>query len=80
MYNTKKIVRNILGDKCSKNYSKKDIDSVELSGKRKCDFCGKEAKYDGKTQNGKWAYMCNDCFQMNGLGLGVGLGQRIKYK
>ena len=44
-----------------------------------CDFgCGKTADYDGMTEMGPWAYMCQSCFDVNGLGeLGVGKGQRL---
>lgn len=41
---------------------------------------GKEdvtARYDGKTTKGPWAFMCEDCFQTYGIGLGVGVGQRL---
>jgi len=43
----------------------------------KCDFCGKVAKYDGKTKMGPWANMCESCFKINGVGLGLGKGQRF---
>ena len=43
----------------------------------KCSYCNKSANYDGKTQNGPWAFMCEDCFKKNGLGLGTGLGQKL---
>jgi hypothetical protein len=36
-----------------------------------------EAKYDGKTTQGPWAYMCQACFDEHGVGLGTGLGQRL---
>jgi hypothetical protein len=47
-----------------------------------CDFCkteGKEveAKYDGKTVHGPWAYMCEEHFEAMGVGLGTGRGQRL---
>ena len=32
----------------------------------KCDFCSKEAKYDGRTIFGYWANMCPDCFRLYG--------------
>lgn len=35
------------------------------------------AAYDGKTNMGPWAYMCEDCFQRFGVGLGTGKGQRL---
>ena len=33
------------------------------------------AHYDGKTRLGPWGYMCEDCFQQFGMGLGLGRGQ-----
>lgn len=43
-----------------------------------CDFCGSEAKYDGKTKGGPWAFMCESCFNTQGVGLGIGRGQKLK--
>lgn len=43
----------------------------------KCDICGAEAAYDGKTTMGPWAYMCQEDFKWHGVGLGTGLGQRL---
>lgn len=43
----------------------------------KCDICGAEAAYDGKTTMGPWAYMCGEDFKWHGVGLGTGLGQRL---
>jgi len=71
---SKRIVKNILGDR----YSKNKETQTTLTEKRKCDFCDKEAKFDAKTQIGPWAYMCDHHFQMYGVGLGVGRGQRLK--
>lgn len=44
-----------------------------------CDICRKtEAIYDGKTVNGPWAYMCELCWQHQGVGrLGTGFGQKL---
>jgi hypothetical protein len=42
-----------------------------------CDFCGKPAKYDGKTKMGPWADMCETCFRKYGVGLGTGKGQKL---
>ena len=36
-----------------------------------------KAKYDGKTKLGPWAYMCQECFEVFGLGLGIGKGQEL---
>jgi hypothetical protein len=44
-----------------------------------CDIClqalGK-TYVDGKTKMGPWAYMCERCYKVHGVGLGTGLGQR----
>lgn len=43
-----------------------------------CDICHARAcVYDGKTKHGPWAYMCEPCYTKNGMGLGLGLGQRL---
>lgn len=39
-----------------------------------------EARYDGKTKQGPWAYMCEECFLKHGTGLGTGKGQRLIVK
>jgi len=38
------------------------------------------ATYDGKTKRGPWAYMCEECFADQGIGLGLGLGQRLEVR
>lgn len=48
-----------------------------------CDFCkdlGRytDARYDGKTTKGPWAYMCGAHYSIYGMGLGLGVGQRLK--
>lgn len=47
----------------------------------KCDFCGRIARYDGKVKGGEdrygWAYMCEGCFAIRGIGLGLGKGQEL---
>jgi hypothetical protein len=49
-----------------------------VTKKNKCDFCEKQAHYDGRTnQKGIWAYMCEDHFRQYGVGLGLGKGQRL---
>lgn len=47
-----------------------------------CDFCIVDgirmpAKYDGKTYFGPWANMCQEHFDLNGIGLGTGRGQEL---
>ena len=49
-----------------------------------CDICGEslhpfENKHwyvDGKTSMGPWALMCARCFEVYGIGLGIGEGQK----
>lgn len=64
--------------------SKTASDSVEVSVLPECDIHkytlgtpGVPAAYDGKTQMGPWANMCEDCFSQYGVGLGTGQGQRL---
>ena len=52
-------------------------EKVLVSEKSNCQFCSNEAKYDGRTKMGPWAYMCEDCFQKLGVGLGTGKGQEL---
>lgn len=44
-----------------------------------CDICKRRpAKYDGKTVQGPWAYMCAPCWVSWGPGrLGTGYGQEL---
>lgn len=35
------------------------------------------AVYDGKTRMGSWAFMCQQCFDLHGIGLGTGKGQKL---
>ena len=50
----------------------------------KCDFArlhsaslDTAATVDGKTLAGPWAFMCERHFQVYGVGLGLGKGQRL---
>jgi hypothetical protein len=42
-----------------------------------CNICKAPAKYDAKTTNGPWAYLCEDHYQVYGVGLGTGFGQKL---
>jgi len=48
-----------------------------------CDFCkqdgiDREAGYDGKLNFGtSWANMCQEHFDLYGVGLGLGVGQKL---
>ena len=47
----------------------------------KCDLCDCIAQYDGATKlGGVWAYMCQHCFDIYGMGLGLGKGQKLRVK
>ena len=57
---------------------------VEIHHKVDCDMCKtlgvkKEAKYDAKTTNGQWGYLCQDHFDSMGIGLGLGKGQELVF-
>ena len=43
-----------------------------------CDICGEAQNWfvDGKTKAGPWAIMCPLHFDMYGIGLGLGKGQK----
>lgn len=51
-----------------------------------CDFCldskveAELAKFDGRTNRGPWANMCEEHFRQYGVGLGTGKGQRLILK
>lgn len=40
-------------------------------------YCKNRARYDGKTRNGPWGYLCNTHFKSMGVGLGLGKGQKL---
>ena len=48
---------------------------------RNCDMCHQDppvpAYADGKTTFGPWANMCKPCFEIHGVGLGLGMGQEL---
>ena len=53
---------------------------TKLGSPVQCNFCDRTAEYDGRTIYGPWAYMCKAHYQMYGVGLGLGKGQRIEYE
>lgn len=59
-------------------------ESVVVSVLPECDIhkhmlgeSGVLAAYDGATTIGRWAFMCEEHFQVYGVGLGTGRGQRL---
>jgi hypothetical protein len=63
-----------------------DHTSVEISSPHYCWFCGEDGKpnvvalYDAKTVMGQWADMCEKHNGHYGMGLGLGIGQRLILK
>lgn len=54
-------------------------DIVRVTELPKCDLCREnDAQYDAKIKGrSRWGYMCEECFQMYGEGLGTGKGQML---
>ena len=50
---------------------------VKMAELPACSFCLATAAYDAATRMGPWAYMCERHFQLVGVGLGTGAGQRL---
>ena len=52
---------------------------AEVARIPRCDVCQMcSAAYDAQTKEGPWAYMCEECFRVDGAGrLGLGWGQRL---
>jgi hypothetical protein len=49
-----------------------------LAQRPMCDICGqRQAAIDGRTKSGRWAFQCVPCYEVHGVGLGVGKGQRL---
>lgn len=51
----------------------------------KCQVCKGDLReydtfYDSNSDSGHWAWMCRECWQFSGLGLGTGLGQEYDSK
>ena len=44
-----------------------------------CDMCkDTQATYDARISTGGWGFLCYDCFQLYGVGLGLGKGQKLE--
>jgi hypothetical protein len=56
---------------------KKTNEQLIVAKLPKCNFCDEEARYDGKTIQGPWAYMCVEHYCKFGTGVGLGRGQRL---
>ena len=47
-----------------------------------CDFCksagkARDARYDAVVYGAGWAYMCQSHYEIHGIGLGTGVGQKL---
>lgn len=58
----------------------KERTEVVMEEDQACNFCPQVAAYDGRTVYGSWAYMCEDCYKIYGIGLGIGKGQKLVKK
>ena len=58
----------------------KNVKTIFVEQLPKCDFCDAQAAYDAKTKYGPWANMCQRCFWMHGIGLGIGRRQKLQEK
>lgn len=54
-----------------------DHTEVTVTTRPPCDLCGQPAYYDCKTVNGSWMYACTAHYDVYGVGLGLGRGQRL---
>lgn len=48
----------------------------------RCDFCRKAIVgcfIDGATKSGPWAFMCQECHKLFGVGFGTGRGQMYQF-
>lgn len=54
---------------------------VQMDKLPKCDFCYKMARYDAKTIEGCWAYMCEEHWNEHAASkdLGLGIGQKLTH-
>ena len=54
-------------------------ESVVVDALPPCDFDAGHgpASYDAKSKAGPWGYMCEACYAAHGLGLGLGIGQKL---
>lgn len=49
------------------------------AGETVCDICGEEivdTLYDARIREGCWATLCESCWKVHGIGLGIGKGQK----
>lgn len=52
----------------------------------RCDVCSRgftekdQHFFDAKTKQGPWGLLCQQCWNLHGVGLGVGLGQKYSFK
>ena len=62
-----------------------DHTSTIIDEPKYCDFCNDgdakvKAAYDAQTEMGSWAFMCEEHYKRYGVGLGLGVGQRLIVK
>ena len=55
-------------------------DELEVDEFPNCIFCGKEARFNARTQADLWCHLCEDCFMKYGRGLDPTEGQILVLK
>jgi len=69
---------------CAKEKEREMIQVITTKSKY-CAFClvkgiMQRATFEGRTEDGDWAYMCFKHYAQHGVGLGIGKGRRINGK
>lgn len=57
--------------------------NVEVTKPNRCDICGHQHEvgdsiFDARTHQGQWANMCETCYSVFGVCLGIGCGQQYE--
>ena len=62
------------------SHKETEIPAAVLCDFEPCKVDKVQAHYDGATAMGPWAYICESHYRQYGIGLGLGLGQRLIIK
>lgn len=70
----------------SKIFGNSNADSIDKNRPwigeipRRCELCSNiiiDVFFDGHVRSGGWKFMCPECFELYGSGLGIGVGQKF---
>ena len=56
------------------NWERRPIKESQLPS---CSYCERVPQYEGKTDKDDWSFMCESHYQLRGIGLGLGVGQKL---